>query len=545
MEQQTLYDGIIIGAGPAGLSAAIYLARAKYRTLVIERERVGGQIAITSDVVNYPGILHTDGADLTETMRQQAEQFGAEFLQANVTDTDLKGDIKQVQTDKGTFQTLGVLFATGATPKKAGFQGEAEYQGHGVGYCATCDGEFFSGKDIFVIGGGYAAAQEAVFLTKYAKRVVICIRKGQFSCAKSVAEQALQHPKIEVCYHTELIEVGGDSMLRYAIFQNNQTGEQTRYEAPAGDTFGIFVFIGYQPQTALFHNKLQLTEQGYLLTDRAQKTNIDGVYGAGDVCDKVLHQVVTAVSDGAIAAVSMERHASELHDTLKIPMAPPQKKKTETDSAKNAESKQTDDGYFSAQIAQQLRQLFQNLQKPLLLRIQADKTTQSEEAIQLIRALCAFSDLLQFEVIPAPDKETQYPAISFYDENGAPMGLTFHGVPSGHEFNTIVSSICNASGSSRSLSTETEKAIEALPEMHLEIAVTLSCTMCPQTAAAAALMALRNPHIRTDIYDVKHNPQMRERYQLMSVPCIIRNHNVLAFGKKSLDELLTLLTKDS
>ena len=194
MEQ--FYDSIVIGGGPAGLTAAIYLARAKYRVLVIEKEKIGGQITITSEVVNYPGVLRTDGNHLTENMRKQAEYFGAEFKLAEVKSVELGKDIKSIVTDKGTFRAPGVVIATGASPRKIGFQGEMEFRGRGVAYCATCDGEFFSGKDVFVIGGGFAAAEEAVFLTKYAKKVRVIVREKAFACASSVAEEVLAHPDI-------------------------------------------------------------------------------------------------------------------------------------------------------------------------------------------------------------------------------------------------------------------------------------------------------------------------------------------------------------
>ena len=185
-----LYDVVIVGGGPAGLTAALYLARAKYRVLVLEKEQFGGQIAITHEVVNYPGIAKTSGKALTDTIQQQAEGFGAEFLLTEATGFDLSGDIKTVHTTKGEYRCLGVLLATGAHPRKVGFKGEEEHKGRGVAYCATCDGEFFTGKEIFVIGGGYAAAEESVFLTKFARHVTVLIRKDDFSCAASVAEQA-------------------------------------------------------------------------------------------------------------------------------------------------------------------------------------------------------------------------------------------------------------------------------------------------------------------------------------------------------------------
>ena len=164
------YDVVVIGGGPAGLTAALYLARAKYRVIVVEKETFGGQITITHEVVNYPGVGRTSGKELTQTMRQQAEQFGAEFLLAQVEQLDLAGDIKTVRTDRGALQCFGILLATGAHPRMVGFPGEAEFRGRGVAYCATCDGEFFTGKEVFVVGGGFAAAEEAVFLTKYASQ---------------------------------------------------------------------------------------------------------------------------------------------------------------------------------------------------------------------------------------------------------------------------------------------------------------------------------------------------------------------------------------
>ena len=178
---KTLYDVIVIGGGPAGLTAALYLARARYSVLVVEKEKFGGQINITADVVNYPGVMQGSGTEITETMRRQAESFGAEFLLAEVTGLDMQGDLKTVHTSKGDVKAFGVLLATGAHPRKVGFKGEEEFKGRGVAYCATCDGEFFTGMDIFVVGGGFAAAEEAVFLTRYARSVTILVRSDDFT----------------------------------------------------------------------------------------------------------------------------------------------------------------------------------------------------------------------------------------------------------------------------------------------------------------------------------------------------------------------------
>ena len=176
---ENFYDVVVIGGGPAGLTAALYLARARYRVVVVEKDHFGGQITITSEVVNYPGVGRTSGTELTETMRKQAEGFGAEFLLAEVTGLELSGDVKTVRTGRGDLKCFGVLLATGAHPRMVGFQGEEQFRGRGVAYCATCDGEFFTGKDVFVVGGGFAAAEESVFLTKYARQVTILIRGGR------------------------------------------------------------------------------------------------------------------------------------------------------------------------------------------------------------------------------------------------------------------------------------------------------------------------------------------------------------------------------
>lgn len=309
---ENLYDVVIVGGGPAGLTGALYLARARYRVLVLEKEKFGGQITITETVVNYPGLAVTSGAALSETMRKQAESFGAEFRLARVTGLDLEGDIKVVHTDRGDVRGLGVLLATGANPRKVGFQGEEDYQGRGVAYCATCDGEFFTGRDVYVIGGGYAAAEESVFLTKYARHVTVLIRGDGFKCAPAVAEPALQHKNITVLPHTEVVSAAGDNVVQRLTYRNNRTGEETTVQAEDGGPIGVFVFAGCVPETALLQGLIELDRDGYVVTDRVQKTSRDGVYAAGDVCIKPLRQVVTAVSDGALAATELERWAAAM-----------------------------------------------------------------------------------------------------------------------------------------------------------------------------------------------------------------------------------------
>ena len=330
------YDAIIVGGGPAGLSAAIYMARARFRVLVIEKEKVGGQITITSEVVNYPGIIMTDGEQLTGKMRQQAENFGAEFLSAEVIGLDLDGDYKTVHTDRGDFKAPGIIYAAGAHPRLAGFEGESEFRGHGVAYCATCDGEFFSGKDIFVIGGGYAAVEEGLFLTRYGKKIMMVVRRDRCSIENAEVDELKEHPNVEMMFNTEVVRVEGDSAIRKVVLRNRVTGKETIYTAPENDFCGVFVFVGYAPENELVKGKVELDPQGYIITDRDQKTNIDGVYAAGDICVKNLRQVVTAVSDGAVAATSMEKYLGQLYRKLGIKRTYVKREMKEAAKAENA-----------------------------------------------------------------------------------------------------------------------------------------------------------------------------------------------------------------
>ncbi len=303
-----VYDAVVIGGGPAGLTAALYLARARYRVLVVEREHFGGQITITSEVVNYPGVLTASGEQLTDTMRRQAEAFGAEMLLASVESLDLAADVKVVHTSRGDIRCLAVLLATGASPRSAGFEGEENFRGHGVAYCATCDGEFFTGREVFVVGGGFAAAEEAVFLTTYASHVTILVYTDNFTCAKATADAAYANEKITVRTNAQLLAVEGDSVVRGVRWLDRATGEEHEFSSADGGPVGVFVFVGYAPATSLVAGVAELDPQGYVITDDRQMTSVDGLFAAGDVCQKRLRQVATAVGEGAATATEMERY---------------------------------------------------------------------------------------------------------------------------------------------------------------------------------------------------------------------------------------------
>ena len=538
MEQmEHLYDVVVIGGGPAGLTAALYLARARYRVVVVEQERFGGQITITSEVVNYPGVERTSGAELTETMRRQAEGFGAEFLLAEVTGLELEGDVKTVRTSRGALSCFGVLLATGAHPRMVGFRGEEQFRGRGVAYCATCDGEFFTGKDVFVVGGGFAAAEESVFLTKYARHVTILIRGDDFSCAQATADAARNHEKITILTNTVVEEVSGDTSLRSIRMRNTKTGQETEHRAADGETFGVFVFAGYEPATELVRGLAELDGQGYILTDRSQKTTADGLYAAGDVCVKPLRQVVTAVGDGALAATELERLCAAMQQKTGLrPQAP--KSRTPEPEAQA----QTKDGLFTGEMLSQLHTVFDRMASSLILRLCLDETPVSAELEHYMQELAAQSDKLSVEQ-GDPSKVEHLPCVQICRSDGSWTGLAFHGVPGGHEFTSFVLGLYNAAGPGQALDEETEAAIRAIQKpVELQVLVSLSCTMCPELVTAAQRLAAAHPDISAQVYDLNHFPDLREQYQVMSVPCLVVNGGEqISFGKKNIRQLRELL----
>ena len=537
---ENLYDVIVVGGGPAGLTAALYLARAKYRVLVLEKEQFGGQISITHEVVNYPGITKTSGKALTDTIQQQAESFGAEFMLAEATDFDLSGDIKTVRTNRGEYRCFGVLLATGAHPRTVGFKGEEKHKGRGVAYCATCDGEFFTDKEIFVVGGGYAAAEESVFLTKFARHVTILVRKDDFSCAASVADQAKNHEKITVLTNTVMEEVSGENGLTYARYKNTATGEVAEYKSK--ETFGVFVFAGYAPATEILKGTVELNEQGYIVTDASQKTSADGVYAAGDVCIKPLRQVVTATSDGALAATELEKYVAAMQRKTGLRADAPSVKQSETTVTVDTHESEGSDELFTKEMRQQLAAVFTRMKRPLLLKLYLDKRPISAELESFISALVAISDKLELEVCDRQAQETFAPCVEGCLADGTPTGLAFHGVPSGHEFTSFVLGLYNAAGPGQAIDEDTKRQIEAITEaVDIKILVTLSCTMCPDLVVATQRIAAENPNVTAHVYDIRHFEELKNQYRVMSVPCMVVNDQDVVFGKKTMQQVLELI----
>lgn len=309
-----VYDVIILGAGPGGLAAGLYAGRSRLSTLVIEKGQDGGQIAITDDIENYPGqmVEGESGPSLIARMTQQVEKFGAERVADTINAVDFSGEIKILKSAKNEYQAKNVIIATGAYARPIGCKGEAEFRGKGVSYCATCDANFFEDLEVFVVGGGDSAVEEAMYLTKFARKVTIIHRRDELRAAKSIQEKAFANPKIEFFWDSVVEELGGDDILQWMKVKNVKTGEVRTVEADEEDgMFGVFGFIGTVPNSKLFEGILDMDERGYIRTDEDMHTNIPNVYAVGDVRVKSLRQVVTAAADGAIAAVQVERSLSD------------------------------------------------------------------------------------------------------------------------------------------------------------------------------------------------------------------------------------------
>ncbi|EHR34714.1 thioredoxin-disulfide reductase [Helcococcus kunzii] len=307
-----VYDVIILGAGPAGLTAGLYAARAGLKTAIIEKGQTGGQISLTLEVDNYPGLTGKTGPEMTETMLEQAKSFGAEKINDEIIEVDLSEKIKVLKSRDNTYETKTLIYATGANPRKLNIPGEKEYTGKGVAYCATCDGAFYTGSDIYVVGGGDAAVEEAIFLTKFGKKVVILYRGGELKAAKSIQDKAFANDKIDVKYFEEVREVKGEQFVKELVVEDTKNGVMKTYATQPGDPdTGLFIFAGYIPNTTLLEGKVEL-ERGYVKAGEDTKTSVPGVFAAGDVRTKSVRQVVTATADGAVAAIAAEKYIESL-----------------------------------------------------------------------------------------------------------------------------------------------------------------------------------------------------------------------------------------
>lgn len=549
-----IYDLIIIGGGPAGLSAGLYAGRAKLRTLIIEKEHTGGQITTTAEVVNYPGIVKTSGAELTSQMRIQCENFGVKFQTADVTDVDFNGDVKTIKTNAGDIQGRAVIIATGASPRKLGFPGEIEYGGRGVAYCSTCDGEFFKGLEVLVIGAGFAAAEEAIYLTRFAKKVIIIAREPEFTCAKSIGDKVKANKNIEIRFNTEVVEAVGDDLLRSVKLINNVTNETSEYFPPKEDgTFGIFVFVGYQPQTEVFKNKVDMDRWGYILTNENMETNIKGVYAAGDLRPKMLRQVVTAVADGAIAATDAERYVASEKERLGIvdEFVEEEKIEDKKETPVVASTKPGKSALLNDALRGQLQGVLARFENNIsLVSIVDESNKKSLELRDLVLDIADLGDkvtALIYKKGENPEMENKvhadkFPIVAILNKYGEYTGVKFHGVPGGHELNSFLIAMYNIAGPGQEINADVLNDIKSIDKkLNIKVGVSLSCHVCPDVVMAAQRIAIENPNIETEMLDLSNFPELKDKHKIMSVPAIIVNDEKVYFGGKKLEEIVNLL----
>jgi len=308
---EKIYDTIIIGGGPGGLSAAIYAARSKMKTLVIEQKRkTGGQAATTFEMENYPGFPSASGPEIMGKFREHCDKFGVEFTRGKVEKIEEAGDgfLKKVITKDAEYTTKTVIVGTGAEPRVLGIRGENTFRGRGVSYCATCDADFYEGLDIVVVGNGNTAVEESMYLSKFVNKITMIVihDEGTMDADKAAQEQAMQNPKIEYIWNSTVTEIGGDEMVDHVMIKNIKTNEVTKFACD-----GVFMFVGTVPRTSFLEGYVDLNPQKYIKVNERMETNVPGIFACGDVTDKMLRQVVTAASDGSIAAVVAEKYIEE------------------------------------------------------------------------------------------------------------------------------------------------------------------------------------------------------------------------------------------
>lgn len=310
-----VYDVIILGAGPAGLAAGLYAGRSRMKALILERGQDGGQIATTSEIENYPGQMvdeEESGPSLVERMTKQVQKFGCERATDSVKSVELAGEVKKVVGSKGEYLARSIIIATGAHPRPIGCEHEGQFVGMGISFCATCDANFFKNLEVYVVGGGDSAVEEAMYLTGFARKVTIIYRRDKLRAAKSIQEKAFANPKLDFMWDSVVEKVGGDEgVLAKLWVRNVKTDEVTLIEADKADgMFGLFGFLGFLPNTELYEGQVEM-EDGYIVTDEDMRTSVPGVFAAGDLRKKSLRQVVTAVSDGAIAATQAYKYLED------------------------------------------------------------------------------------------------------------------------------------------------------------------------------------------------------------------------------------------
>lgn len=551
MADKHLYDLIIVGAGPAGLSAGLYAGRATLDTLILEGDTVGGQVTTTSVVYNYPAVEKVDGTQLMNQMQKQVTDFGVTIAHDQVEKYQLADEVKLLVGKSGQeYRARSVIIATGAQPRTVGFSGENEFRGRGVAYCSTCDGELFSGLQIFVIGGGYAAAEEADYLSRFGKHVTVLVRGDHFSCPPLMAARALNNPKVSVKYNTEVKQVTGDDYVTAATLVNNKTGKETVYHVDDGDnTFGIFIYVGTKPATEKLQGLVDLNDQGYIKAAADGATNVPGVYAAGDVIVKNLRQIITAASDGAVAATAAEQYVTAQKQRQGVPIhTAPVKTATQpvgqtTDLEHQEKVSPHQGNWLTTEIDSQLKPIFARLTKPVTLEVNTDGSALSQQLLSFTTEFSSLDDHLTVKT-----KEGQgelLPLLKLLDADGQDTGLHYAGIPTGHELNSLVLGVYNVAGPGQTIDPALADRIKRLPAAKIRIGVSLTCHFCPDVVAACQRMASLNPGITATMIDLQHFPDLRKSKKIMSVPATMINDAPVIFGSQSLEQLVAAVEKNS
>ncbi|WP_062050131.1 thioredoxin-disulfide reductase [Bacillus sp. JCM 19034] len=314
MSEENVYDVVIAGAGPAGMTAAVYTSRANLSTIMLERGMPGGQMANTEDVENYPGFDHILGPDLSTKMFEHAKKFGAEYGYGDVKEIIDEGDFKIVKAGSKEYKARAVIVATGAEYKKMGIPGEKEFSGRGVSYCAVCDGAFFKGKELVVVGGGDSAVEEAVYLTRFASKVTVIHRRDELRAQKILQQRAFDNEKVEFIWNHVVKEIHGEEgKVNRITIEDTKTSEQRDFK-----TDGVFIYIGMLPLNDSVKNLGITNEEGYIVTNEEMETKVPGIFAAGDIREKSLRQIVTATGDGSVAAQNVQHYIESLEDKAKV-----------------------------------------------------------------------------------------------------------------------------------------------------------------------------------------------------------------------------------
>ncbi|WP_300329944.1 FAD-dependent oxidoreductase [Fusobacterium sp.] len=533
-----IYDAIIIGGGPAGLTSGIYGGRAKLNILIIEKDEIGGQISLTEEVANYPGIFKISGSQLIKNMREQAKNFGVDFIKEKVIKVDLLNKIKKITTEQGEYEGYNIIIASGLIHKELNFTGEREYRGKGISYCSICDGEFFADKDIFVVGAGYAACEEAIFLTRYGKKVHLIAREPEFTCAKTIGDKVFANNKIEVLFNSEVVEVSGDKLARKIKIKNNISGEIKEYSSINNENIGVFIFVGQKPKTEIYKDQIKLDEDGYILTDELMKTNIEKVFAVGDIRKKSLKQVVTAVADGAIAINQVEEVSDE-------------NPRIETSQVEEVKIIEEDKklNLFSEDMIKNIKENLEKLsEKTEIILVKSSIEEENKNILEFINEFKQITDKVQFNILESDneviDKKLLERLPAFFLKKDNNIKIKYSIVPLGQELESFIDAIREIYGEKIEVRENLLNRIKKIDKkINVKIGVSLKCTRCSQTVKVNQIIVNNNENISLEIIDVVTHKNFKTKYDIVGVPAMVIDDKNLYFGQMSLEEMIEIIEK--